>query len=219
MRLSRELDGKMIVSISDGRILGKTKDVYLDPDLRNMTGFHIGREGLIKRKDILIQREDIVLLGQDAILVKDSDVFTDDQQVPGAKLWLRQDDLDGRQVVTPGGTKLGIVGDVVLDDNGAVREIALSRVLVEGPLAEKRNIPREAVLDVGKDGESMMVDLAIMEKLFGTGFSGEADDGAETATSAVLSTSVAAPEADEVLTVDVEDTQDTDEAPAETESE
>ncbi len=204
MRLSRELDGKTIVSISDGRILGKTKDVYLDPDLRNMTGFHIGREGLIKRKDILIQQADIVLLGQDAILVKDSDVFTDDQQLTEAKLWLRQDDLDGRQVVTPGGTKLGIVGDVVLDDAGVVMEIALSRVLVEGPLAEKRNIPRNAVLDVGKDDEPMMVDLAKMEKLFGAGFSGEDETGAETA--------VAALEADEILTVDVDDTPDADES-------
>ena len=196
MRLSRDFDGKTIVSISDGRILGKTKDVYLDPDLQTMTGFHIGREGLIKRKTILIQRQDVVLLGVDVILVKDSDVFTDDQQMPEAKLWLRQDDLDGRQVVTPGGTKLGIVGDVVLDDTGAVMEIALSRVLVEGPLAEKRNIPRDAVLDVGKDGEPMMVDLAVMEKLFGTGFIEEDEDGAETA--------VAPQDSAEVLTVEVD---------------
>lgn len=212
MRLSRDFDGKTIVSVSDGRILGKTKDVYLDPDLRQMTGFHIGREGLIKRKTILIQQADIVLLGIDVILVKDSDVLTDDQTVPEAKLWLRQDDLDGRQVVTPGGTKLGIVGDVVIGDDGVVNEIALSRVLVEGPLAEKRNIPRDAVLDVGNEDEPMTVDLAMMEKLLGAGFIEEDEPVGETA--------VETPEpSDEILTIDVEDAPETDESSAEEVSE
>ncbi len=165
MRLSRELDGKPIISIADGRILGKTKDVYLDPELNFVAGFYVGTEGLIKRKNLVIKREDVVLLGIDAILVKNADVVTDDRELPEAKLWVRQDTLDGRQVDTAGGTKLGIAGDVVVDQTGNIIEIALSRVMVEGPLAEKRNIPRAAVVDVGKEDGHMLVDMGKLESI------------------------------------------------------
>lgn len=159
MRESKDLIGKSVISVSDGRLLGSVKDIYLDQNLYWMTGIHLGTEGLIKRKSLVIRREDVVVFGIDAILVKNSDVVTDNKALREAGNWLRLDDLKGREIDTPGGTKVASVGDVVLDEDARVTAVKLGRVHVEGPIAEKRIVPREAVIDSGSEDGKMTIDL------------------------------------------------------------
>lgn len=166
MRLSKDLDGKAIISISDGRFIGKAKDVYVDQDLNTLTGLFLGTEGLINRKSLVIQRQNVVLFGIDAILVKNSDVISDDKAVDEVKLWLRREKLEGREVHTPGGTKIGTVGDVILDETGRITGFALGRVFVEGPVAEQGIIDRSAVVAPQGEGGHLIVDLARQEALY-----------------------------------------------------
>ena len=50
MRLGKELIGKPIYSLTDGRHLGNVKDLYLDLDVVTLNGIFLGHEGLFNRK-------------------------------------------------------------------------------------------------------------------------------------------------------------------------
>jgi uncharacterized protein YrrD len=164
--MGKDLIGKPIMSMTDGRLLGNVRDLYVNPDLYWLTGVHVGHEGLIKRKSLLIKRENVAVFGIDAILVKNSDVVTDDKEHPEVEEWLRLDKLRGREVDTPGGTKVGTVGDIILSEDGHVMGFVLSRVFVEGPIAQKGTIPRDTLIDTGSEDKVMTIDLTKVERLY-----------------------------------------------------
>lgn len=164
MRLGKDLVGKPVISITDGRILGTVKDIYVSNDLDWLTGIYLGHEGLLKRKSFLIERDNVVVFGVDAILVKHAEVVTDDRQLPEGERWLRLDKLRRRQVDTPGGTKVGMIGDVTLAEEGRITGFSLARVFVEGPVAEQGMIPHHALIDVGGEDEAMTIDLPKVEQ-------------------------------------------------------
>jgi uncharacterized protein YrrD len=163
MRLGKDLLNKPIYSLDEGKLLGKAQDLYLNDSLDTILGVFIGSQGLIRRKAELIRSGDVAVYGLDAILVHNNEVITDDTAIPAAKGWIRREKIIGREVDTPGGTRLGVVGDVIVDSAGAVSGFALSRVYVEGPLAEKRLIDRSVLIDTGSDDDSMTVDLPRLE--------------------------------------------------------
>lgn len=163
MRSGKDLLNKPIYSLDEGRLLGRVQDLYLDEDLRAIMGIFLGSQGLIKRKSALISRRHIVLFGIDIVLVANSEAVTDDRSTPEAKEWLTRQQLLEREVDTPGGTKLGRIGDVVLDENGRITSFRLSRVFVEGPLAAKQEIGRGVVLDTGAEDGRMTVNLNALE--------------------------------------------------------
>lgn len=164
MRFSKDLIGKPIVSIDEGRHLGSVRDVYLDPDLRWLAGIHLGKEGLLSRKSLLIPRDAIAVFGVDFVLATGGDVVTDEKETPAAEQWLRLDRLQGREVDTTGGTRVGTIGDVLLDEEARIVGFSLSRVFVEGPVAESRTIYQAAVVDKGSEDNVMTVDLAKVEQ-------------------------------------------------------
>ena len=163
MRLGKDLVNKPIYTLDQGKYLGKAQDLYLDDSLEAVLGLYLGSHGLVRRRAQLIRSGDVAVFGLDAILVKNGDVVTDDGDLAAAKSWLRRDKLAGRQVDTPGGTRLGVLGDIVLDATGRITGFGLSKVYVEGPLADKRIIDRGAVLDTGSEDGGMTVDLTRLE--------------------------------------------------------
>ena len=56
-----------------------------------------------------------------------------------------------------------MIGDVIVDTAGRISGFALSRVYVEGPLADKRVINRSVITDTGQEDGRMTVDLAKLE--------------------------------------------------------
>ena len=163
MRLGKDLINKPIYTLDEGRLLGKVQDLYLDDSLEVVLGIFLGSQGLVRRRSQLIRNDDVTVYGADAILVKSANVVTDDSELTAAKEWLRRDKLAGRDVDTPGGTRLGQLGDVVVDDTGRITSFAMWKVFVEGPLAEKRVVDRSAVLDTGQVDGRMTVDLSRLE--------------------------------------------------------
>ena len=153
MRLGKDLINKPIYTLDEGRLLGKVQDLYLDDSLEVVLGIFLGAQGLVRRRSQLIRNDDVTVYGADAILVKSANVVTDDSELTAAKEWLRRDKLAGRDVDTPGGTRLGQLGDVVVDDTGRITSFAMWKVFVEGPLAEKRVVDRSAVLDTGQHAQ------------------------------------------------------------------
>lgn len=165
MRLGKDIVGKPIISITEGRQLGTVKDLYLDQGLESITGIYVGSEGLFSRKSLLIQREQVVLFGVDVILVKGSDVVTDSNEAAEAiATWVRREKVMDREVDTPGGTKVAKIGDILLDEEARVVGFSLGRVFVAGPVAEQKVFGREAMLDTGSEDGAMTIDLSIAEK-------------------------------------------------------
>jgi sporulation protein YlmC with PRC-barrel domain len=164
MRLGKDLLDKPIISVTDGRLLGKVKDLYLDQSLEKIAGLYLGSEGIFSRKSMLVSRDRLTLLGIDAVLAADSDVVVEETQASEVEQWVRRQDVVGREVDTTGGTKVGVIGDIIINDDGGVVGFKLARVFVEGPIAKKLAVAREVVADTGAEDGVMTIDLAQAEQ-------------------------------------------------------
>lgn len=163
MLVSKEIVNRMVISINDGKKLGQIEDVYLDLDMRQVVGVYLGSEGLIRRKDKAILRSDVQVLGVDAWLVTSADVVIPLNTIPDSATFTLVNNLRGREIQTDGGTKLGVVDDVVLNLDLQVLGFLLGKVYVQGPLAEKKAIVRDAVVDTGSKDRAMIVNLVTAE--------------------------------------------------------
>ncbi|UCC52084.1 MAG: PRC-barrel domain-containing protein [Anaerolineaceae bacterium] len=206
MRLGKDLENKPIISVTEGRMLGRTKDVYVDADLQELAGLYLGTEGMFRRRAQVIHSENVVLFGIDVVLVKDTDVITNNKELPEVDNWKRLRQLQGYEVHTPGGTKLGTVGDVILDETGTIVGISLSRVFVKGPLAEQGSVPREAIIEVSQEDEVISVDLATLE-----GTAADKDEKAQAGESEEKAEVESADSIEEELTGDAADKQESEE--------
>lgn len=164
MRLGRSLIGNSVYGGADGRKLGEVKDLYLDDELTSVVGIFLGREGLLRPTTLFVSSDDIALFGIDMLLAGRSFTIQEGDQAPEPPGWLRLDQLRGREVRTPGGTKIGRIGDVALDEEARVTGFSLTNLSVRGPLAEADAIARSAVVDVEDEHGVMTVDLAEAEQ-------------------------------------------------------
>ena len=165
MFLGKDIIGNPVITVNDGRSIGRIKDIYLSADCQLVTGIYLGTEGLFSRKSFLIKSEDITTIGQDAILVKHADVIHEEGKLAETEeTWLRRDELQGRPVDTSGGTKVGKIGDVLINEEGQVLGFSLSYVYVDGPIAENRSVAIHTVQDVGHEDGAMTIDLQRAEE-------------------------------------------------------
>lgn len=170
MRLARELINLPIISIAGGREIGKVKDLYVDDELKYVTAIYLGSEGLLNRSESFIRQADVVTLGQDAILVQDANCVLEEAETPEIsewlKRWIRRDQLQGQQVNTPGGTKIGRVDDVILDNEANIAGFSLSQIFVTGPVADNKAVSRSAMVKLhdGKDHGVLTIELADAER-------------------------------------------------------
>jgi len=164
MRLGNELIGRPIYSVTDGRYMGAVRDLYLDVEVGVLKGIYLGHEGVFKRRALLIPRHSIAVLGLDCVLVSGPEVVSKSNDYPEVETWLRREKLQGREISTPGGTKVGTVGDILLDDAAKIAGYSLAKVHVVGPIAQNRLILKEAVVDPGGLEGTMTIDLAKAEQ-------------------------------------------------------
>jgi len=163
MKTSKDCSNKPLISITDGKKLGEVKGVYLDLEMRQVAAVHLGTEGFINRKALAIARSDVPVFGIDAWLVSGSDKVRPLEEIPDSTGFVLVNDLRGREVQTEGGTKLGTIEDVLLDEETHVLGFTLGKVYAQGPLFEKKALVREAVIDLGSKENPMTVILAQAE--------------------------------------------------------
>lgn len=164
MRYSKNLTGKRLISLDDGTDLGTVKDVYFDMGISSVSALYLGSEGLFNRKINVIPRTAITLFGRDAILVSQADAVTDNQQNEEINEWVRRDQLQGRPITSGGGTKVGTVRDVLLNDDGMVVGFTLGMIYIDSPITQARVVRRNTVLDIGSTSSPMRIDLAKAEQ-------------------------------------------------------
>lgn len=164
MRLGKSLIGNPVFGITDGRRLGQIRDLYVDDDLTTVVGIYLGREGLLRPTPLFIERADVALFGIDVVLTVATATVYEGEEASEPPGWLRLVELQGRQVQTPGGTKIGKVADVALDEDAHIAGLSLTNLLVKGPLAEAEAVARKTVVDVGAADGVMTIDLAEAER-------------------------------------------------------
>ncbi len=164
MRVARELLNIPVISANDGQEVGKVQGFYIDQNLTQLLAISLGSEGLFSRKETLIKWPDVVTFGQDAILIKDADCVMETGEVEGFDEFVERDEISGRSIDTPGGTKIGRIGDLIFDAKAMIVGFALSQIYVSGPIATNRAVNRQAVVDVGNEDGVMTVDLPEAEK-------------------------------------------------------
>ncbi|HEX4947164.1 MAG TPA: PRC-barrel domain-containing protein [Blastocatellia bacterium] len=165
MTATKDYAGKLLISVTDGKNLGEVKDVYCNNDATRVIAAHLGKSGIINRKSLLVELSHVTLFGADAWLVDGSEVVIATDDVPGADKYILADALRGRDIQTDGGTKIGTVGDILVDAQNNVLGFSLSKVQVQGPIAEAKTIARAAVTDLGNGNAPMVVVLEQAEKL------------------------------------------------------
>lgn len=156
--------GKLLISITNGEKLGEVKDLYFDSELTRVTAVLAGDSGgLFSKKALLIARSDIQVYGVDAWLIAGADTVVQLENLADAETFVMLSSLRGREIQTEGGTKIGAVGDVLLDAEARVLGFALQKVYVQGPLAERKAIARSAIVSVGSKEFPMLTILAKAE--------------------------------------------------------
>jgi len=165
MMLGRDLRSKWIVSLADGRKVGEIKDLYLDAEATQVIAVLTGREGMLKPKAVGLERSCIEVFGIDVWLIGASGKLVHLEELPGAGSFVLVGDLQGREVQTDGGTKIGTIGDVLLDREARVVGFTLSRVHVQGPLQEKKSLARAAITNLGDKKLPVIASLTLAETL------------------------------------------------------
>jgi uncharacterized protein YrrD len=165
MAAVKEYQGKLLISATDGRKLGEVKDVYLDKDAKKIIAVYLGKEGIINRRSLLIDIGKIQLFGVDAWLVNASDTVQGKDDVSGSADYVLADDLRGRVIQTEGGTKIGTVSDVLVNDKLEVVGFALDRIYVAGPVATSKAVAREAISELGGAERPMITVMEQAESL------------------------------------------------------
>jgi len=165
MFLGKDIIGNPVITVTNGRSIGKVKDIYLTNDLQSVAGIYLGTDGLFSRRSLLVKSGDVVTMGNDAVLVRHEDVIQEEEDIPETEEnWLRRDELQGRTVDSPGGTKIGKVGDVIINKEGKVLGFSLSQVYISGPIADNHSVAIHTVQDVGHEDGVMTIDLEQAEQ-------------------------------------------------------
>lgn len=162
---TKEFQGKLLISLSDGKNLGEVKDVYLDQDATKVVAAFLGKSGIINRKSLTVEISHIKLFGIDAWLTDASDIVIAKDDVSGAETYLLGDSLRGREIQTDGGTKIGTIGDILVDDKCNVLGFSFDKLNVEGPLSESCMIARVAITNLGNGNAPMIAALDQAEKM------------------------------------------------------
>jgi uncharacterized protein YrrD len=161
--LTQELQGKPIISVTNGAIIAKILDVLVDPDALRVAAAITSKGSALKRQREVevIPADEVQVWGQDAVLVKGPDVIVKDSELPGRERWLSvSSQVKGHDVIGGDGTRVGQLNDVVIDVNGQFVAYDLAQPFVYGadPAQKMKQVPAETTSVLGQD--VLIVDMA-----------------------------------------------------------
>lgn len=162
MAAGKQILNKQIIALADGKKLGEVKDLYFDDKMLKIVGVYLGSEGLLNKKHFALDRANVQVMGVDAWLAS-SDIAVPAESLPDAEHLIMYSDVRGREIVTEGGTKIGAVDDVLFDAAGDILGFVMTRIVVQGPLAERKTIAREVISTIGSNTSAMTTDLGKAE--------------------------------------------------------
>ena len=149
---SKALIGNPVIGIQSGEMIAKVADIYLDPSTRKMAAVITAKGTLLKREAEAIPAEQAEVWGKDAILVRGLDVIVKEEELGDHDDWLSvTDDVQGYEVVSEDGTRIGTLGDLVLNHQGEIMGYQMAEVAAEGRVAVSDWIDVKATRSLGPD--------------------------------------------------------------------
>lgn len=165
MFTTREQFSKSLIDITTGKKVGAIYDLILDDQITKITGVILMPAGLIRRTYMGIDRASVTVMGVDVWLSTDMANAVPVEQLEKVGTSQRASEIFGREIQTEGGTKVGTVGDIILNEQGDVLGFEMKNVFVQGPIAERKTIAREAITAIGSKENPMTTVLEKAEML------------------------------------------------------
>jgi uncharacterized protein YrrD len=142
MATAKEFRNKLMIATSDGKNLGKIKNVYFDSNVTKVTALYMGSEGFIMRKKLVIERSKVKTCGIDTCMVSNAEFVVDPKMVRGSSNFVLDKELEGRHIISEGGTEIATVDSVIIDESFNVTRFTLDKMPDSGPLASRKAIAR-----------------------------------------------------------------------------
>jgi len=149
---SKHVKGLQVISIADGKRLGKIEHVYLDSAARRVVGFGIVEHGGLfsakPEETMLVDTNEVHSLGPDAMTLETSTPAQGEHTTSHYGDLLPLDRLASRRVVTEGGTAVGGVASIDFDE----RSYEVTAVEVSaGFFKSSRSVSAEHLISIGED--------------------------------------------------------------------
>ena len=149
---SEKLIGNPVIGITNGKMIAKIEDLQIDPNTLSAAAAITSKGTLLSREIEAIPAEQVEVWGQDAVLVAKPDVIVNEEGLDDRDGWLStSDDIRGYEVVAEDGTRVGTLGDVVVDTKGQIMGYDMAEVAVEGRVAVANWIDVKATRSLGPD--------------------------------------------------------------------
>jgi uncharacterized protein YrrD len=149
----QDVIGLKIISVKDGKELGKVDDIVYEPNENKVKALLVSAGGIFSDAKV-IPFELISSIGKDAVMIKDENEIKNagetDKNV--AHIAKKGDYLTKTKIVTQDGTELGNVTDIYFDDQtGDVQEFEVSKGGVQDLATGRKRVKVQDIVTVGKD--------------------------------------------------------------------
>lgn len=148
----KEVIGLKVISINDGKQIGKVEDLIYDPKENKLKAFLID-EGALFKDAKLILREDVKSIGHDAVIIESKEKIIKASKVSHliSNIARGNEYLTKTKIVTENGNDLGNVSDVFFDlKTGKVLALEVSQG-IKNIQSGKKRVRVSDILTVGKD--------------------------------------------------------------------
>jgi uncharacterized protein YrrD len=151
VRRAKTLLDLPIISLADGLVLGRVRDVVFNPSGGRIAGLLIREAGLISDAR-LVPLEKVRSLGRDAVTVPDRSAVVPSIRVrPLRRLLNSGVRLTGLHILTEGGRDLGTINEVFVGPTGEIVGYELNPGVVEETVSGKRLVPGAELITAGPD--------------------------------------------------------------------
>jgi uncharacterized protein YrrD len=151
VRRAKTLLDLPIISLADGLVLGRVRDIVFNPSGGRIAGLLIREAGLF-RDARLVPLEKVRSLGRDAVTVPDRSAVVPSIRVrPLRRLLNSGVRLTGLHILTEGGRDLGTINEVFVGPVGEIVGYELNPGVVEETVFGKRLVPGAELITAGPD--------------------------------------------------------------------
>ncbi|BCM91669.1 hypothetical protein IAD21_03544 [Abditibacteriota bacterium] len=153
MRKAKSLLGLSVITHNDGKNLGTVRDLIFSDNSQKLLALLLSDRELFGMIDATcVPWNQVREIGSDALMVESD---ASQQKVHADALIAESYDarqtIDGKQITTDQGEKVGYVSDMYLDDSGYVTAFEVSGGLFADALGGKRYLAMPSTLRVGQD--------------------------------------------------------------------
>lgn len=155
-----DIVGKPIISAETGDKLGSVSDGLIDNARNELVGLVIG--GGVFGKEQVLPYADVQTVGGDTVLARaGSGVLSREEWRGQERDHTRSSALKGRPVVTAGGQKVGVVGDILIDEgSGRLDSLEVASADFGGLVTRRALLPRAPDMRIGQDAVVVPDDTA-----------------------------------------------------------